>query len=247
MGVRTKVDVSLAVGAENSLDDCLFDRSVSELVDTLEDSVSSTGTLAASENSRQLDLGDIQEVRLVYIEADGELEVYFGGTLATAPIIDGSGGTFPTTFVGGETFDFDVDATNVPVAFTSAAQTAQDAANEINAALALLGIEPVASVFGGELRLTNPNTGSARSLTINAGTGLATLGFTALATAVGVDSIPNTSPHRLQRLASSGSSQLSTLKAYLLATINATAVFISNPDTVNSVRYRWCAVGDLVT
>ena len=247
MAVRTKVDLSLTVGAESSLDDCLFDRAVSELVDTLLDEESGTGLLAAGENARQLDLGDIQEVRMIYIEADGSVSVYFGGAVATAAIIDGAAGTFPTTFVGGEIMDFDVDAVNVVVTFTVGAQTAQQVANEINAALALLGLAPAATVFGGELRLTNPDTGSTKTLTINSGTALATIGLTALATAAGTDPQPNTSPYTLQQMASASSSQLSTLKSYLLATLNASAVFLTNPDSVNAVRYRWCAVGDLVT
>ena len=247
MGVRSHVQLTVEVGDQGTLDDLIFGRSLEEMLDTIEDAVSATGQLAGGEASRQIDLGDIQEVHLLYIEADAEIEVYFGGSLATAASITGVAGTFPTTFVGGETFIVTVDGVAVTTTFTVAAQSNQDCVNEINAAAALLGIAPIASVVSGQIVITSPTLGSSSTLLIGAGTGNAVLGFTSSATDTGVDSIPSTSPHRLQRMATPTGSTASTLKAYMLATLKATAIYLTNPDATNAVRYRLMAAGDLVT
>lgn len=253
MSVRTQVKISIAVGGDNDLDNCLFDRDLEELVDTLEDSKDETGLLAAGETNRSIDLGDVQQVRLVYIEADAEIDVSFGAGVATGAVVTGSGGTFPTGFGGGETLDVEIDNLgSVAVVFTAAASTAQDVANEINAAFALAGIlsggTPVApaSVVGGEVRLTSPTTGSSSEVDITAGTALATLGLS-VATVNGVAAEPGTSQYTLRRLANPAGSTASTLKAYMLATIDASAVLLTNPDTVNAVRYRVLVVGDIVS
>lgn len=254
MAVRTKVDISVQVGAESDLNNCLFSRELSELLDTMEDSKDETGLLAAAETNRSIDLGDVQQVRLVYIEADAEIDVSFGGAAATAAIVTGSGGTFPTGFVGGETLDVEIDNLGVVnVIFTAGASTAQDVANEINAAFANAGIlsggVPVApaTVVGGEVRLTSPTTGISSEVDITAGgTSLATLGLTAGVTN-GVNAEAGTSQYSLQRMADPSGTSISGLKAYLLATIRATSVLLTNPDTVNAVRYRVLVVGDLVT
>lgn len=254
MAVRTSVSLSVAVGSDNDLDNCLFSRDLSELLDTMEDSKDETGELAAAETNRSIDLGDVQQVRLVYIEADAEIDVSFGGGAATAAVVTGSGGTFPSGFAGGETLDIDIDNLGtVNVVFTAGASTAQDVANEINAAFALAGIlsggVPVspATVVGGEVRLTSPTTGVASEVEIIAGgTALATLGLTAAVTN-GVNAEPGTAQYSLERMANPSGTSISGLKAYMLATIRATSVLLTNPDTVNAVRYRVLVVGDLVT
>lgn len=253
MGVRTKVDINIEVGGENDLTNCLFGRELNELVDTLEDSKDETGLLAAGATNQSIDLGDVQEVRLVYIEADGEIDVSFGAGAATGAVVTGVGGTFPTGFAGGETLPVEIDNLGlVTTIFTAAASTAQDVANEINAAFALAGIlsggVPVApaTVSGGELRLTSPSTGPGSEIDIQAGTALATLGLS-VAVTNGVAAEPGTAQYSLARMADPSGTSISGLKAYLLATLQATAVFLTNPSTVSAVRYRVLVVGDLVS
>lgn len=255
MSVRTKVDINIEVGGENDLTNCLFGRELNELVDTLDDSKDETGLLAAGQTNRSIDLGDVQQVRLVYIEADAEIDVSFGAGAATAADVTGVGGTFPTGFVGAETLTTEIDGLGAVVTtFTAGASTAQDVANEINAAYALAGIlsggNPVApaSVSGGELRFTSPTTGAASEVDISAGSAgvIATLGLT-IAVTNGVNAEPGTAQYTLRRMADPSGTSVSGLKAYLLATLEASAVFLTNPDTVNAVRYRVLVVGDLVS
>lgn len=79
---------------------------------------------------------------------------------------------------GGETLIFDVDGQpTVTVTFTAAA-TAAAVANEINAAAALLGQAPPASLnAAGALVLTGVLTGVDGSVNVTGGTGQAALGF----------------------------------------------------------------------
>lgn len=106
------------------------------------------------------------------------------------PRIDGVAGTFPTGFSGGESFAFDLrtynDATGafdvdalVSVTFTAAAQSAQDVANEINAAVMLAGASTCVLVevdaTSGQLKLKGVDPGSDKQITIP--TPNATIGF----------------------------------------------------------------------
>lgn len=82
----------------------------------------------------------------------------------------GVAGTFPTGFVGGETFAFNlltynpatggyaVDA-NIAVVFTAGAQSAVDVSRAINAQLALVGYPPLASVVAGQLVIKGTQPG----------------------------------------------------------------------------------------
>ncbi len=255
MGVRTNVKITVEVGAGNNLDNCLFSRDFVELLDTMDDSKDETGLLAAGETNRSIDLGDVQEVRLVYIEADAEVDVSFGSGVATAAAVTGSGGTFPTGFVGAETLEIDIDDLgSVITTFTSGASLAQDVANEINAAYALAGIlsggVPVqpATVVGGELQFTSPTTGLSSEVDVVAGSVgvIATLGLT-VAVTNGVDAEPGTAQYSLMRMADPAGTSISGLKAYLLATVQASAVLLTNPHPTTAVRYRILVVGDLTS
>jgi len=246
MGVRTRVKLSVEVGPENSLDDCLFERDLEELLDTMEDSNSQTFELSGGEVARSISLGDVQDVRLIYIEADAEINVWFGGVAATAAAVLGVGGTYPTTFAGGETFIITVDGVAITVTFTVAAQLIADTVNEVNAAAALLGIAPIAFNVAGQLQIKSTTTGVLSTVLIGAGTGNATLGHTSTTLSTGTDPLPATSPITLLRMANPAGTSVSGLKAFLLASARASAVFLTNPDPTNAVRGRFCLVGDLV-
>lgn len=135
----------------------------------------------------------------------------------------GSGGTFPTGFAGGETFAFTVDGVAVAVTFTNGAQSAQQVANQINAAAALAGLAflPASVQSSGQLALRGQKTGVAGSVAVT--TANATIGYpsnTALDTGAGQDVPvnglfitqfdPSTGPTRIQI---SGSAQIEVLAA----------------------------------
>lgn len=81
---------------------------------------------------------------------------------------------------GGETLIFDVDGQPAVTATFTAAATAAAVANELNAAAALLGQAPPASVnTAGALVLTGVLTGVDGSVNVTGGTGQVALGFAA--------------------------------------------------------------------
>ena len=100
---------------------------------------------------------------------------------AAPALLEGSGGTFPTGFVGGELLVLSFDGgSSFTTTFTVAAQSAQDVANEINAAAALAQIAtPRATVAtSGQLQLQGVLTGPQGMVTVVSGTALGTLGLT---------------------------------------------------------------------
>lgn len=73
MGLRTKVDIQVAIGFDNDLDDTAFERALTELLDTTERVVTQNVSLDPSEADTPVSFGDVASARLVYIEADGEI------------------------------------------------------------------------------------------------------------------------------------------------------------------------------
>lgn len=84
MSLRTSVSIDMAVGFNNALDDLAFERQKVEMLDTCEDVATKTKTLAASDTDIAVDFDDVTESRLIYIEADGEIDVKFGDVGNTA-------------------------------------------------------------------------------------------------------------------------------------------------------------------
>jgi len=248
MGVRTSTTLSLEVGLNNSLDDCLFERSFTELLDTLDHGISQVITVEAGTSNLAVDMADVTQARLVYIESDLEIEVTFGGAVASAAIVDGSGGTYPTGFAGGETLNLEVDNGGlVSCSFDAADQSLAQVINRINSCLALNGQSPVASDNGGELRLTSTITGTASEIDIQSGTALAILGHS-IGITNGINATPGTDSLKIQRPADpSGANAADGVLAYLLATINTSSVSLSNTSATADARVRIMIAGDLVT
>lgn len=122
-------------------------------------------------------------IELLAVRTDAKLFLRIGADVAR---LEGSGGTFPTGFAGGETAVLDIDGLgSFTTTFTAAAQTAAQVAAEINAAAALSGLPtPRASVStSGQLQLESVSTGPQSStkqqgsVEVVSGTGLATLGL----------------------------------------------------------------------
>lgn len=86
MGVRTKMDIDFAVGFGASLDDTLFERVQTALLDTLDHAAAQVVTLSGSEVDFEVAMGDVAQGRMLYVEAEGDIEVNLNGT-GTDPIV----------------------------------------------------------------------------------------------------------------------------------------------------------------
>lgn len=247
MSVRVSTTLTLLAGLDGKLDNKIFGGPLlSELLDTLAHAQSATYQLEASESSA-IDLGDVAQVRLCYLEGDGEFSVVFGGGAATAALLDGVGASYPTTFAGGESLLFAVDGVSIAALFESADQTLAQVVARINFAASLAGFvsSPVAFVSGGQLRLRSPTTGLSSVVDVTGGTGRAALGL-AISRVVGAEAVPGTSPVSVFRPADpSSASESFGVKSYLLATVRASAITVSNlsPGLLNLKVF---VAGDLV-
>ena len=127
-------------------------------------------------------ISGLTAIEFLYLKTSNPLIVRVGAAPATQL---GSGGVFPTGFTGGEIFVAKFDGVNVAVTFTAGAQTAQQVANQVNAAGALAGLAfAVASVATtGQILLTGALTGPLGSIVVT--TPNAVIGFAATGTTVG--------------------------------------------------------------
>lgn len=115
-------------------------------------------------------------VQLLYVRSNVAMRLRIGA--AEAALVS-TGLTLPLS--GGETLITEVDGQAAVTTTFTAATTAQQVANEINAAAALLGQAPPASVnTAGALVLSGVLTGIQGSALVTGGTGQVALGFAAL-------------------------------------------------------------------
>lgn len=122
MSLRTLYELSLQVGFENSLDDCAFERELSEQFDTLDHVVSGVRTLGTAETDTVVDLADVTAPRLVYIEGDGDFEVRLNGASETLLAVSRpASGTSATGLKA--VFFATVEATSIRVSNPSASNT----------------------------------------------------------------------------------------------------------------------------
>jgi hypothetical protein len=121
-------------------------------------------------------LSDLIRIEFLYLRSASELVIRIG---AAPAIVLGVGGTFPTTFAGGETLLLNIDGTAFTVTFLAADQSAAQVAARINAEAALAGLAtPRATVAtSGQLQIDSVLTGAEGSVEVVGGTGAATLGF----------------------------------------------------------------------
>lgn len=245
MSLRISATLGLEVGFNNQLDDLAFDGAIDELVDTMDNISSGTGELAAAA-SLALSMGSVTAGRMLWVEADGELDVTFGGAAATAAEVDAVGASYPLSPAGGETLTFDLDGNSISVTFLAGDTTVTAVVNRINSAIALAGYAtPVASDNAGQVRLTSRTLGTLSLLETFAGTFLATLGLSGASDTQGLGPAGAAAPVGLARLADPAGTTVGTLKSYLLATANFTTVSITNPSATTALRYKYAIVGDL--
>lgn len=115
----------------------------------------------------------------ITFERNGSLTstVTFTGTRSQ---LDGTGGTFPTVFIGGETLELKVDEDDTKViTFTAADQAIADVVSRINATLAAT----IGSNNAGQLRLNGVIEGWRSRIQVVGGTARATLGLPTAAAA----------------------------------------------------------------
>jgi len=249
MGIRVSTALDLIAGYGNSLDNKLFggDGVLGELIDTLDHGEAGVYALDPGENNVAVDFGDVTEARLVYLEGDAEFEAVFGGTVATAAQITGVGGAYPTGFAGGETLNITINGTPVAITFDAADQSLVQVLARINYFALLLSLSCVAFDSGGQLQLKSPTVGDSSTVAVVSGTGMAALGLS-VSSAQGANAAPGTSNLAISRPADpSGASAAEGLKSYILATIVATSVILSNPNSTAGVRIKTLIVGDLLT
>lgn len=78
MSLRTKVEILVKVGLEGSLDSgsLAFDRELVEgPLDTMDDMEANTGVLAGGESDREIQLNEVAQGFLLYVESDGDIDV----------------------------------------------------------------------------------------------------------------------------------------------------------------------------
>jgi hypothetical protein len=145
--------------------------------------IATTGAVGAEFQDLDL-LAELDSIELLFLRTNAPILARIG---AAAAVLAGTGGTFPTTFAGGETFTLTIDGTAVAVTFTAAAQSAQDVANEINGAAAIAGLPtPRASVAAsGQLQISSVLTGAQGTVVVTGGTGAGTIGYAGTPSATG--------------------------------------------------------------
>ncbi len=106
--------------------------------------------------------------QLLSLAVQGTLRVRIGAAPATKL---GSSGVFPATTMNGQTFGVSLDGVAVAATFAGASLTAQQLANQINAAAAGAGLDylPASVDSSGQLRLTGKATGAQGSVQVTAG------------------------------------------------------------------------------
>ncbi len=103
-----------------------------------------------------------------------------GTFLANKGVINGTGGTFPTLFTGGETLLLEVDGNVIPpIVFTDQEQSEAECIARINLVAALT----IAYDNGGQISLRSVIEGTSGLIKILGGTAAATLGFVTVAVA----------------------------------------------------------------
>jgi len=255
MGVRTNSEIIFQIGRDNALTDLLLDESLTSILDTLDHATVHEGTLEASEANYVVPFGDVTQARIVYIRADGAIRVTPGGGLATAAQVDGSGGTYVTGFVGGETLNVDVDGTSLAVIFDAADQSLAQVVNRINSFAALAGIAGAGAVpttvardnGSSELRFVSPTTGIASEIDILSGTALAQLGLS-VATTNGVNASAGQTPVTLTKPANTSASDAAAgVPVFFFATLQTSALTIDNLETAAATRITVAIAGDIIT
>jgi hypothetical protein len=237
MSVRVSAELALQIGEDNNLDQghLVGDGSIAELVDSLDKAGTEVVVLDAGQINVLVVTGDI---RLLYIEAEGDVDFWLSGVAATVAEITGSGGTFPTGFAGGETLDLSVDGVVFTTTFLIGDQTLAQVMARINAAAALAGVTGFpAKNASGQLEIESLTSGSGSVVVVSGGSGRATIGLP-LGTSAGLDPVAATAPVRLRRLADASSSQVAGLRAWAMMTVRASSVYLSNPSDTDAVRCK---------
>lgn len=247
MGIRSQIDLIFKLGANNDLSEgsLVGDVEFQQLVDTLAKAQARSGALDPDELAT-IDKGDIDTIRMLYIEADGDIDVFLGGTDATTAVVTGVGGVYPTLFAGGEDLDLEIDGTTFTVTFEVGDQSLADVIKRVNAAGAYNDIDGlIADPNAGQLRLTSQDEGLSSIVRVTGGSARTALGLGANPSDQGVDPTPGASPILLRRPADTAGTQIDTLKVMFLATVQTTNLQVANVSETDAVSYRILFAGDL--
>lgn len=101
--------------------------------------------------------------KFLSLKSSAAVKLRIGAAPATAL---GVGGTFPATGLNAVSWNLTIDGVAFTVTFAGASLSAQQVANQVNAAAALAGLSfQPASVVNGQLKLSGLNTGTQGALT----------------------------------------------------------------------------------
>lgn len=125
---------------------------------------------------------DLASVALLMVKASQPVVLRINAAPAS---LQGAGGTFPTSFAGGETFTFKADGVTIATTFTSAEQSAAQVAVKINQAAIAAGLDhlPVSVGTNGQLKLVGEATGPGGAIQVTVAN--ATIGFPITTTTLG--------------------------------------------------------------
>ncbi len=254
MGIRISTTLDLIAGLNGDLVNKVFGGQgvISQILDTLEHSTTTTYEILGGE-TEQIDFGDITDLRYLYLSGDSEFSLALAAALATAGVLLGVAGTYPTGFTGGEVLELVVDTIPITVTFDVADQTRDEVVARINFDAANTNAafvaKPIAFPNVAELLLRSLSTGPSSTVEVLASSTaavLTALGLTA-ATNAGTAAEPGTTDIQVLRPADpAGSSAAEGLQAYFLGTVQASALQVTNLSLTSALKLTAFLAGDLV-
>ena len=251
MSLRVKYTSTMKVGHDPAFSNVAFDQSKTKILDTLLHENSGSYTLTAGQTNVPVNMGDVADGYLWYLYSTEEVQVTFSGVVGTVATLLSAVGTYNTGFAVATPFAFTVDGVAVAVSFDATHQTRTQVINHINATAVALGIGYLPCVAGpGATQITLVGQSALATGSVHITTALATIGFPdasplAAGVAVGVDPGAAGAPLELRRPVTQLASTAGTYETFLMGTIRAGGMTISNLSSTNEATVFIGVVGDI--
>jgi hypothetical protein len=246
-GVRSEITATCRIGRNNRFDQLIADQTLSQIADTLIRASGTEYVIAAGEQNVVFNMGDVVDGRLWWIVCEGgDLQLTFGGVPGTAATLLSGVGTYNTGFATNTPFEFVLDGVTVTVTFTSADQTRTQVIQRINAAAVLAGLSylPASPESASQIRLRGADESASGDAEITVA--LAQIGFpTVGVTAVGTDPRADGAPLAMRRCATAGTVNAASMQSFLIGTIQAASLIISNLSDTVDARVYIVVAGDI--
>lgn len=251
MSLRTKYTSSIKVGHDTAFSNIAFDQSKTKILDTLLHENSGSYTLTAGQTNVPVSMGDVAEGYLWYIYSTEEIQVTFSGVLGVVAALISDVGTYNTGFAVDTPFAFTIDGVAVAVTFTTAHQTREQVINHINATAVGLGVGYLPCVAGpGATQITISGSSPLATGSVTITTALATIGYPDASplpagVAAGTDPGAAGAPLELRRPVTPAASTAGSYETFLMGTIKAGGMTISNLSGTNEATVFIGVVGDI--